>query len=223
MLRGVAYLLAFVTALRVARRRDGVAFLSAVLVGTGVVLAATALLHPAFGAHKLFGVYEPGPGIAERHIAPLMNPNNLAGYLNVAICFALAATLTPEPRVPRALAGAVVLLLAATQLWVASRGGVVTMGLGALLVVVIVRLARTRRQSRVGLAALVGGAAAALGAVLLVLAGSEDAADELLQTDVSKLKMFAHVMRMFPAVPVFGCGRGAFESALRPSETTSVT
>ncbi len=213
VLRGVAYLLAFVTALRVARRRDGVAFLSAVLVGTGVVLAATALLHPAFGAHKLFGVYEPGPGIAERHIAPLMNPNNLAGYLNVAICFALAATLTPEPRVPRALAGAVVLLLAATQLWVASRGGVVTMGLGALLVVVIVRLARTRRQSRVGLAALVGGAAAALGAVLLVLAGSEDAADELLQTDVSKLKMFAHVMRMFPAVPVFGCGRGAFESA----------
>src|SRR5580704_11328504 len=37
VLKGVSYLLAFVTALRIARRRDGIAFLSATVIVTGVV------------------------------------------------------------------------------------------------------------------------------------------------------------------------------------------
>jgi hypothetical protein len=37
VLKGVAYLLAFVTALRVARRKDGVTFLSGVIVATALV------------------------------------------------------------------------------------------------------------------------------------------------------------------------------------------
>ncbi len=48
VLKGVAYLLAFVTALRVARRKDGVTFLSGVIVATALVLALAAVLHPAF-------------------------------------------------------------------------------------------------------------------------------------------------------------------------------
>src|SRR5260221_3461307 len=100
VLKGVAYLLAFVTALRVARRREGVTFLSGVLVVTGIALALAALLHPAFGAHKLYGIWEPAGSYQERHLAPLLNPNNLAAYLNVAFCLALAALLAPEPRVP---------------------------------------------------------------------------------------------------------------------------
>jgi hypothetical protein len=38
VLKGVAYLLAFVTALRVARRKDGVTFLSGVIMATALVL-----------------------------------------------------------------------------------------------------------------------------------------------------------------------------------------
>src|SRR5579859_7656518 len=86
VLRGIVYLLAFVASLEIARWREGTAFLSASVVVTGVALAAAALLHPAFGAHKLFGLYTPGPTVAERHLAPLLDPNNLAGYLNVAFC-----------------------------------------------------------------------------------------------------------------------------------------
>src|SRR5580700_7830715 len=47
VLKGVAYLLAFVTALRVARRKEGVTFLSAVIVATALALALAAILHPA--------------------------------------------------------------------------------------------------------------------------------------------------------------------------------
>ncbi len=216
VLKGIAYLLAFVTALRIAKRRDGAAFLSATVIMTGVVLAAAALLHPAFGAHKLFGVYEPGPGIAERHLAPLLNPNNLAGYLNVALCLAFAATLSPEPTVPRSIAAAIVLFLGATQIWVASRGGVVAMVLGLLIVVAIARLARSQRGRAVATLSLVAGFVAAVGATLVVIGGSEDASNELLQGDMSKLTMFVREMRMLPAVPLFGCGRGAFESAFPP-------
>jgi tetratricopeptide (TPR) repeat protein len=213
VLRGVAYALALVGALSVARPREGLRFAGAVIVATGVVLAVAALLHPAFGAHKLFGVYEPGPGIGGRHLAPLMNPNNLAGYLNLAFCLALAAALSPDPPVPRPVPAAIALLLAGTQVWVASRGGVITMGIGAVLVVTILVIARSRRQGTVALLTLVTGVAAAAGAVLIALGGSEEAATELFDPDASKVKMFARAMHMLPAVAWLGCGRGAFESA----------
>jgi tetratricopeptide (TPR) repeat protein len=211
VLKGVAYLLAFLSALRIARRRDGVRFLSLVVVLTALVLAMSALLHPAFGATRLFGIYEP-TNISARHIAPLMNPNNLAGYLNVALCLSLAALLAPDPQVPRAIAAAVVVLLAAAQVWVASRGGVITMVLGALIVIVIARISRTRHAGAVPTLALVTGAILVAGTALFVLSGSDEASNELLDKDVSKLRMFTATMRGLPSMALFGCGRGAFES-----------
>jgi hypothetical protein len=215
VLKGVTYLLTFITALRIARQRSGSRFLSGAIVLTGLVLAAAALLHPAFGAHRLFGLYEPMSQISARHIAPLMNPNNLAGYLNVAICLALSTVLSPEPVVAKPIAAAAVAVLGATQMWVASRGGVVTMVLGVLLVFAIARTARSNAREGTGVATLtiLAGICAAAGGALIVLGGSDEASSELLTADVSKLTMLRHVMGMLPAVPVFGCGRGAFESA----------
>jgi tetratricopeptide (TPR) repeat protein len=212
LLKGVAYLLAFVTAIRVAHRREGVAFLSAVIVTTGILLAVAALLHPAFGAHKLFGIYEPGPGIAEAHIAPIMNPNNLAGYLNIAFCMTLAASLSREPKVPRAITIAFAVLLAATQVWVASRGGVIAMALGAIAVVALTMSERVkRRDPRLWLT--VGcGAGTFVGGILIVLGSSRQAQNELFITDVSKFTVLLDVFKMLPAYGVFGAGRGAFES-----------
>jgi tetratricopeptide (TPR) repeat protein len=213
VLKGIVYLLAFVAALRIARSREGVGFLSTVMVATGVVLAAAALLHPAFKSRRLFGIYDPGPSIWDRHIAPLMNPNNLAGYLNIALCLALAATLAPRPRIPRAIMGAITLILAATQVWVASRAGVLTMALGVLVVATVVRMQRSPRRTEVAMLSMVTGGAAAIGSILVVLAGSQEASNELFEANVSKLGMFLRVMKMLPAMPLFGCGRGAFESA----------
>jgi tetratricopeptide (TPR) repeat protein len=213
VLKGTAYLLAFVTALRVAHRRSGAGFLNLVLISTGFVLAVTALLHPAFGAHRVFGVYEPSEVVNARHVAPLLNPNNLAGYLNVALCLALAATVAPEPPVPRAAGAAVVLFLVGTQLWVASRGGVIAMGLGIFVVIAVSRMGRSDPRRAAARVSLVAGFGTAVGVALIVLAGSDDASNELFVSDVSKLKLVWIALRMLPAVPIFGCGRGAFESA----------
>ena len=217
VLKGVAYLLAFVTALRVARRREGVGFLSAVIVATAIVLALAALLHPAFGARKLFGVFEAGAGIPDRHVAPLMNPNHLAAYLNVGFCLALASAVSPEPRVPRVIALAIALVLAGVQIWVASRGGVVTMLVGGLLVGGLAWAARSTWAARsktgapaLGLSLVTG--LAALAGVAMMAVSSEDAQGELLSADVSKLELFGQAMRMARAYLLFGAGRGSFAS-----------
>lgn len=218
-LKGATYLLAFVTALRIARRRSGVGFLTAVVVGTGVVLALAALLHPAFGAHRVFALYEPSQPVSARHIAPLLNPNNLAGYLNVSLCMALAATIAPEPRIPRVIGAVIVLFLAATQLWVASRGGVIAMGLGTFIVVVASHAGRQNPRGAEARVSLVAGIGMAVGVTLVVLAGSEEASTELLGTEVSKFVLAWTALRMVRSMPIFGCGRGAFESAFSAFRT----
>ena len=213
LLKGVVYVLGFVAALRVAQRRDGAAFLSGVVIVTGLLLALAAVLHPAFGARKLYGIYDPGPGIAEAHIAPLMNPNNLAGYINVAFCLSLAALWSREPRVPRAITATAAVLLAGTQVWVASRGGVIAMVLGAVAVAGIVLSEKARRvDARVWLT--VGcGAATLLGGMLIVLGSLDRAQNELFTADVTKFSVLRDVARMLAAYGVFGAGRGAFETA----------
>lgn len=212
VLKGVAYVLAFVTALWAARRAEGAALLSATIVVTGLVLAVAAVLHPAFGATKLFGVYAPTMSAGGRHLAPLMNPNNLAGYLNIAFCLSLSALLSPQPRVPRPIAGAVVLLLAAAQVWVASRSGVVAMVVGAFVVATIARLSRARRQTTSTALALLSGVAMVAGVVLIAFTSNEETSAELLDTNVSKFKIATSALRLVRAMPLFGSGRGAFES-----------
>ncbi len=211
-LKGVAYLLAFVTSLRVARRRRGAGFLASAIVVTGVALAIAALLHPAFGARKLYGLWEPSFEY-DRHLAPFLNPNNLASYLNIALCLAFAASLAPEPRVPRPILATIVVLLAATQVWVASRGGVGTMILGALLIGIISRAGRVKGAQTLATVSLLAGLAVTAGAFMLVLGGSEDASAELFVTDASKLDLVRDAFRLLPACPIFGVGRGAFETA----------
>jgi tetratricopeptide (TPR) repeat protein len=212
LLKGVAYLLAFVTALRVAHRREGVTFLSAAIVITGVLLALAALLHPAFGAHKLFGIYEPGPGADQAHIAPLMNRNNLAGYINIAFCITLAASLSREPRAPRAITIALTLVLGATQVWVASRGGVIAMVLGAITVAALALSERAKRRDPRAWLTLGCGAATLIGGILIVLGSSDKAQSGLFKPDLSKFAVLKDVLKMLPAYGTFGAGRGAFES-----------
>lgn len=212
VLKGVAYLLAFVTSLRLVRRRGGVSYLSTVLVLTGLALALAAILHPAFGAHKLYGIIQPSQVVEERHLAPFFNPNNLAAYLNIAFCIAFATAISPDARFPRSLSGSVALMLATTQVWVASRGGVAAMALGAAAVVVMSRIPSQGRMGR-PLGISLGLLVALAGAAFLIGLGSSDTTAELLNTDARfKREVIHDAARMVLVYPFFGTGRGAFES-----------
>ena len=127
VLKGVAYLLAFATALRLARTREGVAFLSNLVVATGMVLAAAAFrcirhsgrtssiwrldsIRRGAGvstrkAHGAISQSEQPGGVSERRLLPRSRGDPGARS---------AVATVPCSQPPRSF-------LASTQIWVASR------------------------------------------------------------------------------------------------------
>jgi tetratricopeptide (TPR) repeat protein len=212
VLRGVVYLLAFASALRVARKREGVVWLQGCLVVIAVIVALAALAHPALGAERVFGIYKPVSTFG-RHTGPLLNANHFAAYVNIGMLAGLGLALAPMPSYPRVLPIAAVLLLVAVELWVASRGGVVAAMVGIVLTVWIARRARTPREERTGLMRLLPGLLfAVVGVGLSVIAAEEEAWTELSSKDLSKLDLARQALATVRHYPVFGMGRGAFES-----------
>jgi tetratricopeptide (TPR) repeat protein len=213
VLRGVTYLLMFIAAVRVAHRPNGIAFLERALVFAGIAMAAAALLHPVFGAEKVFGAYKPGEtyAFAPRHIAPLLNANHLAGYVNIGALVALAAAVRKSESMPRVVAMAAALLLIAANVWAASRGGTAALVLGT---VVTIGLAVGARKSERAKLVSVGATVAVMVAsvFLIVVSASDDARGELASADLGKLQMFREAMRIVPSYPLTGIGRGTFES-----------
>jgi hypothetical protein len=210
VVRGVAYLLAFAAAVRIATRREGTLFLESVLIAAGLVIAVAAWVHPALGADKVFGIYRPLRDPGARHVAPILNNNVLSGYLNVALCVTFGHAVQPRGTIPRSIAAALTAFLIATQLWVASRGGTLGMGVGIVLVLWMSRAPGPVERSR--LKGLWPAALLAAGIAMVVLVSSEQAWQELADTDVSKLQIALRALYLVPLFPVFGVGRGAFES-----------
>ena len=212
VLRGITYAIVFLAAIRLTATRRGVLVLSTSIVVTGLALGLAALLHPAFGLHKVFGIYQPETQIGERHIAPLLNPNTLAAYINIAFALSLAQAIAPRPQIPRYASAGAALFLIVVQVWVASRGGMLSMGIAALAVFALDRAARshTNRSMRADVIALAGLAGVAV--VMIVLGSADEAWTELASKDLSKFSLFKNVLLTVRRFPIFGLGRGAFQS-----------
>lgn len=213
VLRGVTYLLVFVSALRVAQRREGVAFLERALVACAILLAAAALLHPTFGARKVFGLYEPSEklGYSPHHLAPLLNVNHLAAFVNVGLLVAFGAVLSRRDSLPRAIAAAAVPLLVGTTMWTLSRGGVAAMLLGALVVIAMTFAAKRMQNTKI-VAPIIGSLVALIGVALFLFSTFEDTRAKFALNDLSKLAMARNALELLRSFGLFGVGRGAFES-----------
>ena len=205
--RGLTYLLAFLASVRLSARRSVAAWLLVVVASSALLVALAAVAHPAFGVHKVFGVYTPNFGVAERHVSPFLNPNHLAEYINVGLCCALGLAFSEERPIPRVVSASIALVLAAVQLWVASRGGVAAMVVGVALLLWLSRTARSEVSGRF----LVPIAICIMAAIVVGLADSE-ARTELIDADASKLGLLRSTLGMSRDFALFGCGRGSFES-----------
>ena len=220
VLRGVTYLAVFLGALQVARRQEGVAFLERAVVASTTATAAAALLHPALGARKVFGIYAPKESYSYMvdHIGPLLNMNHLAGYANIGVLVAWGSVLSRKGSIPRPLALVIVALLGATSVWSMSRGGTATMLLGMVVVVVLALGARRARQP--GSLPQVGfGVAAIAGAAVVLLSLFDDTRSKFLHGNLSKLELARDAASLWRSFGLFGVGRGAFESVF-PSVRT---
>lgn len=213
VLRGMTYLLAFLGALRVAHRHEGVVFLERAVVGAAVAVAAAAVMHPFLGARKVLGLYEPKEVLAydPQHIGPFLNTNHLAAFVNIGMLVAFGSIIVERDTVPRPIAFVVVLLLGATTVWTGSRGGTATMLFGTVLVTVLAFRGRGGRFAKV-----IGRIASALvpiaGAALLLISAFDQTREKFLHNDLMKVDVAKNGFQLLHDYGVFGTGRGAFMS-----------
>ena len=193
--------------------KRGAAWGVTLVFASAMLAAVVTVAHGLAGATRVYGLYQPGFAGSVWHMGPLLNPNNLAGYLNLGALAGLGLALTRKPVVPPWLIGLGVMLIVGVEVTSASRGGVLALPLGVLALALV-----TRRQTESGGAArsrsiwIMVGAAALGGAVLAALGGTSATWAELYAKDASKIQMLLWAKPLIHDHPLFGIGRGAFES-----------
>jgi len=203
-------------------RRRGTPYVLAIVFGSATLLAIVTVLHGMAEAKTVFGIYEPAAVFGPSHMGPLLNTNNLAGYLNLGTFAGMGLLLMRRPIVRPWLVAIGVAIDVAATVRSASRGGVGALIIGVLVLAVMVRGRGTRTDSlrqRVAPFAL-GGATLAFGAGLALLGGDVWVWRELLNDNLAKLKIVAWTVPLLREHAWLGVGRGAFESvfeAYRPA------
>lgn len=200
----------------------GAAFGVSLVVASALAVALVTLAHGLLGATLVYGVYAPTIPAPPWHLGPLVNPNNLAGYLNLGVMCGLGLVLMREPPAPRWVTGTAVALLVAVDVTSASRGGVVLLPVGVVLLGVALRAAGSRLRMRAEGVAFRWVALATLGfgGVLAALGGTSDTWRELWDKNLEKLQMVAWARPMIASHALVGIGRGAFESVFPAYRTT---
>ena len=211
-LKWAVYGAVFVAAATVSSRH-GASWGLHIVFGAAVLAALVTLGHGLTEASRVYGLYQPESQVSAWHVGPLLNPNNLAGYLNLGAILGLGLMLADRPRFPRWLLGLGVVLVVGIGLTAASRAGVASLLVG---VAALALFTRRRAEERPGMRSmsswmLLGVVAA--GGVLAVLGSTQKTWEELYDKDLSKLSMFLWAKPMLRDHALFGVGRGAFESA----------
>jgi len=222
-LKWITYAAAFATSAQLARRCGakrglGIVVLSALLGG---VLTLT---HGLFGIDKWLGIYEPRYARPPWALSPLLNPNNYCGYLNLATFAAVGLAMTGRPPAPRWAIGLTAAILFALAILTGSRGGVLALLVGVILVALALR-EQARRARRQGAPALTGwlplvGAAVA-GSTLFLLGSNDVIWAQLLDETTSKLRIIEWTKPLVRDYFWFGVGRGAYETVAATYRTMS--
>lgn len=214
-LKWVTYAAVFGLGASVGQRRGG-AFIAGVSFVSAALVAFVTLLHGAIDVKQVYGLYQPSFTPERWTTAPLLNPNNLAGYLNLGAFAGFGLLLSSRSRWPRWPVALGTSAILGQSLLTGSRGGAFSLLVGLVLLGVVLLRAGRRGSpathiARWQLAAVVLGGAA-LGAL-----GAQPATSEaLLQEGMEKLSI------LFWSVPLvrdhlwFGVGGGAFETAFLP-------
>jgi tetratricopeptide (TPR) repeat protein len=196
------------TAAAAAGARRGAAFGALAALGSATLVALVTVAHGLTGATRVFGLYEPTFAPSRWHVGPFLNPNNLAGYLNFGILAGLGLMLMPRPAVPRWVVGLAVATVIGAAVIAGSRGGLLALPIGLLVVVALPRAdAVSRRALRWSLVSVLLG-----GALLAVLGASRHTFQELLDENFEKIEVMSWARPMIAEHPWLGIGRGAFET-----------
>lgn len=203
-LKWLVYAGVFLTASRLSRPQLPALF----VLGAGTLAGVLSLLHGLFEIPEWFGLYErqlAGPSWAP---APLLNPNNFAGYLNLGIFAGFGLICQRKPIVSRAALGIALVLGVALVVLTGSRGGVLALALGTLVAGFLFRRGHSAIRSWVAVLGI------ALGGIALAVIGMTELVwRQLVDETTSKLRIIEYSTPLLGEYPWFGVGRGAFETA----------
>ena len=210
----LAYAVAFWLSAAFGRRRGARAVIGFIFFCALAVALAT-LGHGLVGATRVFGVYEPQLGTPSNHVGPMPNPNTLAGYLILGAFCGFGSMLSTSDPLRRWLWGAGTAIIVGSAILSGSRGGVAALTLGVLVLAAYTLLTRSQsnKARRFRWYDWCGAGSALVAAGLFASLGPRDSWFELTHGDLSKLQMSTWVVPMLRDFPVFGVGRGAFETA----------
>lgn len=186
-----------------------------VIMAAGVAAALATLVLKIFDVQSLFGLYR--PRFAERPL-PIMNPNSLSGFLNLA-AFSSFALLLRERRQERIViyAGAAMFCIGSLLL-LASRGAALSLVLGLLLGELLI----VRRLEQGTARGLLMGATVFAGFLLFWLGARPETWRDLGSTSLFKLQLFSQTLALIGDNLWFGVGRGAFETAFGPYQPSGL-
>jgi tetratricopeptide (TPR) repeat protein len=209
VLRGFTYTVIFFGAVSMSSVATERVLLERALVILPVIVAVATVAHIGLDAHRLWGVYAPRTGVGM--IAPFFNHNQLSGFLDVGLLVAAGSLFAAEPTVPRALAAATVIGLGAMVVFLGSRGALIA-AVGGLAVVGGLSW-RSGRAIRKRADTIVPALVACAGVAIVVFASHDAMRQNLQHGDFSKLLVTkTSLLVMTPEFPIFGVGRGSFES-----------
>jgi tetratricopeptide (TPR) repeat protein len=196
------------------RARLGEESLAAFVFLSCVLVAAVSLGHGAFGLTRTYGIFEASFTTERWTSGPLLNGNHLAGYANLGFFSGAGLLLAGRGPLPRWALIAGAFALASCTLLSMSRAGLGLLGLGS---VVLGAVALRRGTSRLESALLVGGIFAATLVLLLLVVGDQRVFHELSNQDWrGKVAVWGWSLDLIRDFPIFGTGRGAFETAFQP-------
>lgn len=186
------------------------------VAASAIVLALVAFAHKLAGAARVFGIYEPVYA-SSRLLAPLMNENQLGGFMALATPISIGLTMDAKTVQTRTgwAAGGVVCALAGVLSF--SRGAMLALAIGVTLFIVVFALRlRKAPDSSSRSRALPMLAVAALGLTLLAvgLEGGNLARELSHRHNLSpKLDAAVAALPVIASHPIAGVGRGAFAAA----------
>lgn len=205
----------FLMAVTIGKRR-GSRWAATLVFLVAALVAALTFAHGLSGAERVYGVYAPTFAPSRWHIGPLLNPNTLAGYLNLGAFCGLGLALSRRAIAPRWLLAAGVALLFGVSLLSGSRGGVILIPVGLVLLILL-----QRRQHRTAAPEerrrewLIVGAPVLGGLLLAFLGATRVTWQELAQHNLDKIQLIGWTRPVIADHPWVGVGRGAFESVFQ--------
>lgn len=223
--KGWLYACIFITAAGLGARR-GAGYGATALFGCVLVFALVCLGHGLVEATRVFGVYQPSTRGTGFSVAPLLNANNRASYLNFGALCAFSLLAMRHPPVSRWLPGLSLPLFLGISLLTGSRGGILGLAAGLIVLLVLLRpkLMKPRGDAIAPAHLLAMGAGLVLlGALFAAGAAGPRLKHLLFEQGNGKLAVMATAMKLVPAHFWLGIGRGSFESvfpALRTSGNT---